>query len=234
MGRFLGTRFVAAWKKVGTFSITTVGHDTNRGPHPVKAGGNVATYFCTPDLRVIHAVAGNVEAEAFLDEAGWAADLAKEIEGKIADEAAALFKTAHEERVREIAEVLEDACSPSPRFLRGGVGKKIVVVHRILQVAPFPMSVGEVAKTIRGFRWIVPPNGEPHLLQLNPHDREVRTKLSESGLPALEAVQSHVFETLLRERLSDDPVRVVDAMDPNGTLRRLLGRGRVNAPDAGK
>ena len=39
-----------------------------------KNGGNVASYFCTPDGRVIDAVAGPVGADKLLAEAKWAVD----------------------------------------------------------------------------------------------------------------------------------------------------------------
>lgn len=39
-----------------------------------KQGGNVAGYFCTPEGQVLHAVAGPVDAQTFLKEARWAKD----------------------------------------------------------------------------------------------------------------------------------------------------------------
>jgi hypothetical protein len=39
-----------------------------------KNGGNVASYFCTPAGRVIHAVVGPVNADELLEEAQWAID----------------------------------------------------------------------------------------------------------------------------------------------------------------
>ncbi len=39
-----------------------------------KNGGNVASYFCTPDARVIHAVGKPVSANRLLTEARWAVD----------------------------------------------------------------------------------------------------------------------------------------------------------------
>ena len=55
----MARHFVAAWKKVGTFSI-----DSTPNGGPTKSGGNVAAYFCTPDLEVLNAVAGPVSTEA--------------------------------------------------------------------------------------------------------------------------------------------------------------------------
>jgi hypothetical protein len=64
VGDYVGTHFVAAYKKVGTF----------RKDGETKTGGNVATYFCLPDQTVIHVVPGPVDADTFLREARWAVD----------------------------------------------------------------------------------------------------------------------------------------------------------------
>lgn len=40
-----------------------------------KQGGNVASYFCTPDGTVLHAVPGPVTAAEFLREARWAVEV---------------------------------------------------------------------------------------------------------------------------------------------------------------
>ena len=41
-----------------------------------KQGGNVATYFCAPDGRVLHAIAGPVDAGTMLREAKWVVETA--------------------------------------------------------------------------------------------------------------------------------------------------------------
>ena len=64
VGEYLNRHFVSAFQKVATFQI-------NGGQ---KQGGNVASYFCTPDGLVLHAVAGPVDAGTFLREAHWAQD----------------------------------------------------------------------------------------------------------------------------------------------------------------
>ena len=52
VGIYFRQHFVASFQKVGTFRI--VDGQTQ--------GGNVASYFCTPAGRVLHAVAGPVDA----------------------------------------------------------------------------------------------------------------------------------------------------------------------------
>ena len=48
VGEYLNRHFVSAFQKVATFRVNGV----------LKLGGNVASYFCTPDGLVLHAVAG--------------------------------------------------------------------------------------------------------------------------------------------------------------------------------
>ena len=61
-------RFVAAHQQVGDFKVVKVQGRLQ------KNGGNVAGYFCTPEGRVIHATAGPVTPDTFLDAARWAVD----------------------------------------------------------------------------------------------------------------------------------------------------------------
>lgn len=69
---------MAAHQQVGDFTATNVNGTI------VKQGGNVASYFCTPGGRVIHAVIGPVNADELLKEANWALaawEKAKELRG---------------------------------------------------------------------------------------------------------------------------------------------------------
>ena len=61
VGKFLNDNFVSSFQRVATFRI--VGKQ--------KQGGNVASYFCAPDGRVLHCVAGPVNAQQLLREAQW-------------------------------------------------------------------------------------------------------------------------------------------------------------------
>jgi hypothetical protein len=67
VGTYLNQHFVASFQKVGTFKVV----------NGQKQGGNVASYFCTPDGRVLDAVAGPVNAAALLREARWVVETAK-------------------------------------------------------------------------------------------------------------------------------------------------------------
>ena len=61
VGKFVNEYFVSAFQKVATFKIV----------NGQKQGGNVASYFCTPDGLVLDAVAGPVDGPTLLREARW-------------------------------------------------------------------------------------------------------------------------------------------------------------------
>ncbi len=67
VGKYLNGSFVATYQKVGTFTI-------NGGQ---KQGGNVASYFCTSEGRVLHIIAGPVKADVLLREARWVVETSK-------------------------------------------------------------------------------------------------------------------------------------------------------------
>jgi hypothetical protein len=67
VGKFLNEHFISSFQKVATFKIV----------NGQKQGGNVASYFCAPDGRVLHCIAGPVDAATFLREARWVVDTTK-------------------------------------------------------------------------------------------------------------------------------------------------------------
>lgn len=73
------------------------------GDRIVRQGGNVASYFCTPDGRVIHVVAGPVNATHLLKEARWAVDQYEAIKDLPRIEQNSGMKMAHEELITEDA-----------------------------------------------------------------------------------------------------------------------------------
>lgn len=94
VGDYLNEHFVAAFQKVATFRIAG----------GQKQGGNVASYLCTPDGRVLHLVAGPADAAALLREARWAVEGYKLAQLEGSDDPARLrqfFRDAHAERLRQ-------------------------------------------------------------------------------------------------------------------------------------
>jgi hypothetical protein len=63
---YVRQHFVAGVHQMGNFEVVTVNGKEK------KQGGNVASYFCTPDGRVIHFVLGPASPKKLLAEASWA------------------------------------------------------------------------------------------------------------------------------------------------------------------
>jgi hypothetical protein len=127
VGKYCNAAFVSTYQKVGTFTLAG----------GQKQGGNVATYFCTPDGRVLHAVAGPVNAAALLREARWAVEtykLARLGRPDDAPEARALLWEAHVDRLRQEYGVDLNDPAARPRRNLGKQGQ----VHLLLAASPTP------------------------------------------------------------------------------------------------
>ena len=93
VGKYLNEHFCSSFQKVATFKI--VGGQ--------KQGGNVASYFCAPDGRVLHVIAGPVNADTMLREAKWVVEnTRKAIEESKGNggQFKAYFRKAHAERLK--------------------------------------------------------------------------------------------------------------------------------------
>jgi hypothetical protein len=146
VGRYLNRHFVSAFQKVATFEIN--GRRKN--------GGNVAAYFCTADGRVLHAVAGPVDAATFLREARWANETYEmaQLENPGLDRLPAFFRQAHRERLRAQGVGLPEQLPPPEAVSRKLLDQLFVQnanlplstqgkVHLLLAVDPLP-PLGQV------------------------------------------------------------------------------------------
>jgi hypothetical protein len=115
---------VAAHQQVGSFEVV------NQAGVLVKNGGNVASYFCTPDGRVIHAVTGPVPAEDLLAAARWAVDVSSG--GRAVDDP------------ERIGAAHRDELERSTRPVANLAQQK---VHRLLASQPLP-PLNEVCRTV--------------------------------------------------------------------------------------
>jgi hypothetical protein len=115
---------VAAHQQVGSFEVV------NHAGVLAKNGGNVASYFCTPDGRVIHAVTGPVPAEELLAAARWAVGVSSG--GRAVDDPERIG-AAHREELRRSS---RPVASPAQQK-----------VHRLLASQPLP-PLNEVYRTV--------------------------------------------------------------------------------------
>jgi hypothetical protein len=128
VGRYLNGNFVASYQKVGTFTINGA----------KKQGGNVASYFCTPEGRVLHVIAGPVNAEVLLREARWVVETAKLAAldgGKSETRRRAFWRKAHSERLQKEHQV--DFARTGQRKRRINLNKA-GLVHLLLATAAQP------------------------------------------------------------------------------------------------
>ncbi len=168
VGNYLNEHFVSSYTKVATF----------RKVGDAKQGGNVAGYFTTPEGRVLHCVAGPVDAATFLREARWAVEVWKMalLEGK--DEKSPRFRAvlarAHAERLRDEHGV---------RLRRYGFVPETTLPARIGKLVDSYAARGAQSNAAR-----------------------VHVLLATYPLPRLEQVYGVVFENILNERISTAPV----------------------------
>jgi hypothetical protein len=175
VGKYLDAHFVSSFQKVGTFRIAG-----NR-----KQGGNVASYFTTPDGRVLHVLAGPVGAGVMLREARWVVETWKLAQLQGQDQTPARLKSflrkAHADRLKQehqvdVKKLTLTSTNPTPAALAAALDP--------------PSGKGKG----RGKGQNLDRQGRVHLL------------LASYPLPRLEQVYALVFQRLLNENPSTAPV----------------------------
>jgi hypothetical protein len=215
VGEYINKYFVSSFQKVATFKV--VGKQ--------KQGGNVAAYFCAPDGRVLHCVAGPVNAATMLKEAKWVVETTKTTmkeAGKDGAKFKSIFRKAHADRLKKeyglvVEPVTFDAVEPdptSPLQYKDPNGQPLAP-----KLPPPPLdgpdvqlgdkemkkrqaveakSAGALAlQDRRGKRWVLGNQGRVHML------------MAAHSMHRIEKVYGSVFEGILNEKISTKPVEVV-------------------------
>ena len=167
MGDYLNRNYVSAFQRVATFQVNG----------RLKLGGNVASYFCTPDGLVLHCIAGPTDPRTFLREASWANDTYQHAlldNQKTESELRAYFRKVHLERLRDEQRVNV----PADRLPKEG--------------AIAPDALGQVLNQNRHLG--LANEGKVHLL------------LAVAPLPRMDQVYRVVFENILNEQVTNRPV----------------------------
>jgi hypothetical protein len=212
VGRLIEKYFVASFQRVGTFRI--VGKQ--------KQGGNVATYFCAPDGRVLHAIAGAVDAATMLREAQWVVDTTtRGIEASKGDGAAfkAFMRKAHADKLRTENGLVVEAITFDPPdandntgalTYRDPTGRPLAPVLRPAPIdgpdvkfrtlADLSLKAAGAVPVLdrRGGRWGLNNQGRVHVL------------LAAHAMGQIERLYGSVFEGILGERITTRPVEIVD------------------------
>jgi hypothetical protein len=220
VGNYLNEYFVSSFQKVATFRIVAGGQ---------KQGGNVASYFCAPDGRVLHVVAGPVDAATLLREARWVVETTKAAMAESKGDGIAFktyFRKAHAERLRrEHGLVVEPVTFDPPAHqdetsaltYRDPSGRPLAPVlppppidgpdvsfKFAQETAARALGAAPVADR-RGARWVLGNQGRVHML------------LAGHALTKIDRIYGSIFENILGEKVSTKPVEVAT---PFSWLRR--------------
>jgi hypothetical protein len=213
VGKYLNEYFCSSFQKVATFRI--VGGQ--------KQGGNVAAYFCAPDGRVLHVVAGPVDAATMLREAKWVVETTKKAMKEAKDDGGkfkAVFRKAHAERLKTESGLIVEPVTfdpvveqdpkgaltyndptgrplapklPPPPLEGPDVGIKAEAAQAKAARAP---GAG-MMKDRAGRSWALGNQGRVHML------------MASHCMGKIETIYGSIFEGILGEKISTKPVEVV-------------------------
>ncbi|MBY0522358.1 MAG: hypothetical protein K2R98_03130 [Gemmataceae bacterium] len=210
VGKFLNEYFCSSFQKVATFKI--VGNQ--------KQGGNVAAYFCAPDGRVLHLVAGPVNAPTLLAEAKWVVEATKKAVAEAKGDGAkfkAMFRKWHADRLREehglvVEAVTVDVAKQDPNSAltyNDPTGRPLApvlppppiegpdVTFRAKQDAEAKAPGAANVMDRKGRGWVLGNQGRVHML------------MAAHSMGKIETVYGTIFENILGEKVSTKPVEVV-------------------------
>src|SRR5262249_15247987 len=185
-----------------------------------KQGGNVASYFCAPDGRVLHVVAGPVDAATLLREAHWVVDTTKKaMEESKGDGAAfkAFFRKAHAERLRREHGLVVQAVTfdpPAPQDENSALTYRDPSGQPLAPVLPPPPIDGpdvtfkaaqEAAAAAPGVKMIADRLGRPWALG---NQGRVHMLMAGHAMVKIEKVYGAIFEGILGEKVTTKPVEV--------------------------
>jgi hypothetical protein len=211
VGKYLNEYFVSSFQKVATFRVV----------NGQKQGGNVASYFCAPDGRVLHAVAGPVDAQTLLREAQWVVETTKKAMDESKGDGAkfkAYFRKAHAERLRQEFGLVVEAVTwdppedqdpnsaltyndPSGRPLAPKLPPPPIdgpdVTFKAKQELAAKAADAAPVLDRRGARWALPNQGRVEVL------------MSAHAMAKIDKVYGSIFEGILGEKISTKPVEVV-------------------------
>ena len=177
VGEFFARNIVATYQKVGTFQVV----------NGQKQGGNVASYFCLGDGTVLHAIAGPVDADTMLREAKWVVETRKLAmlegngDGKKYQQA---IRQAHADRLLN----------------EFGIHVDVRNTNAHANTNPFanPKMDGLAA---RAQMMHAKRGGGGNANQLRVHQL-----LVQNSMPKIETIYKYVFENILNQKISTQPV----------------------------
>ena len=211
VGKYLNEHFVSSFQKVATFKIV----------NQQKQGGNVAAYFCAPDGRVLHVVAGPVDAATMLRESKWVVETTKKALADAKDDGGrfkAYFRKAHAERLRTEHGLVVEAVTfdpPAAQDENSALTYNDPTGRPLAPKLPPPPVDGPDVTLRSKFAAGLETAGAP--AQRDRGGRPIRVGnqarvhqlLAAYAMGKIETVYGTVFENILGEKVSTKPVEVV-------------------------
>ena len=215
VGKFINEYFSSSYQKVATFKIV----------NGQKQGGNVATYFCSPDGRVLHCIAGPVNAATFLREAKWVVEKTKQGIAEAKGDGGkfkAFVRKAHAQKLQEDTGLNVEAVTfdppeaqhegdaltywdPSGRALAPKLPPPPIDGPDVrLEIAEFNRRQTAEAKNA-GAAPVMDNRGRRHVLG---NEGRVHQIMAAHAMVKLEIVYGTIFENILGEKISTKPVEV--------------------------
>lgn len=218
VGEYINKYFVSSFIKVATFQIV----------NGQKQGGNVAAYFCAPDGRVLHVVAGPVDAKQMLAEAKWVVETVQALVKESKDKNTsfkALLRKAHAERLRREHGLVVDAAAfdvepkddNDPLTYNDPTGRDILPT-----LLPPPIDGPDVTFKEKqadeakagGAREMMDKKGRRHVLG---NSGRVHHIMAAYAAIKIEKIYATVFENILGEKVSTKPVVIINGRGDRGT-----------------
>ena len=211
VGKYINEYFVSSFQKVATFRI--VGAQ--------KQGGNVASYFCAPDGRVLHCVAGPVDSATMIREAKWVVETVKAAMKDAKDDGIkfkAFMRKAHADKLKSETGLIVEAVTfdppdeqdensaltykdPSGRPLAPKLPPPPIdgpdVTIRTLQENQAKAAGAAPVADRAGRRWVLGTQGRTDML------------MAGHCMIKIEKVYGTIFENILGEKVTTKPVEVV-------------------------
>jgi len=211
VGKYINEYFVSSFQKVATFKI--VGGQ--------KQGGNVAAYFCAPDGRVLHVVAGPVDANTMLHEAKWVVETTEKAMKECKDDGAkfkAYFRQAHADRLKNEHGLVVEAVTfdpPDPQDEKGALTYNDPSGRPLAPKLP-PPPVDGPDVTLKPLQAAEAKAGGARDLALRDGNRAVlgnqgraEMLMAAYSMNKIEKLYGTVFQDILGEKISTKPVEVV-------------------------
>lgn len=216
VGQYVNDHFCTSFQKVATFKI--VGG--------AKQGGNVASYFCAPDGRVLHIIAGPVDAATFLREAKWVVETTKYAIKEAKGDGGtfkAILRKAHAKKLSDETGIAVEPVTfdpPDPQDSKDSLTYRDPTGQSLApKLAPPPLDGPDVrlekaefarrqAKEAKapGAGACLDARGVRHVLG---NQGRVDQILAAHAMVKIETIYGTVFETILGEKISTKPVEVI-------------------------